>query len=114
VNFGDRNAPEPDRVPGRSGYSSGNRDGDVLIEETNNLVEQLDQRTTSHYDTATCPDAGMRLSVALEIVGAHGFAEIAPVVAAAPVLGQSQLAHDGLEARVGAHVALERQPRRGD
>ena len=53
VYFGDRNAPEPDRVPGRSGYSSGHWDGDVLVVETNNLVEQLDQRTTPHSDEAT-------------------------------------------------------------
>ena len=53
VYFGDRNAPEKDRVPGRSGYSSGRWEGDVLVVETNNLVEQLDQRTTPHSDEAT-------------------------------------------------------------
>lgn len=52
VYFGERNAPEADRVPGRSGYSSGHWDGDVLVVETNNLVEQLDQRTTPHSEDA--------------------------------------------------------------
>ena len=52
VYFGDRNAPEPDRVPGRSGYSSGRWDGDVLVVETGNLVEQLDHRTTPHSGEA--------------------------------------------------------------
>lgn len=53
VYFGTRNAPEADRVPGRMGYSSGRWDADVLVVETNNLVEQLDQRTTPHSANAT-------------------------------------------------------------
>jgi hypothetical protein len=53
VYFGDRNMPEADRVPGRSGYSSGRWEGDVLVVETNNLVEQLDQRSTPHSGDAT-------------------------------------------------------------
>lgn len=53
VYFGARNAPEQDRVPGRTGYSSGRWEGDVLVIETSNLVEQLDQRTTPHSDEAT-------------------------------------------------------------
>jgi hypothetical protein len=53
VYIGDRNAPEQDRVPGRNGYSSGHWEGDVLVVETNNLVEQLDQRTTPHSADAT-------------------------------------------------------------
>ena len=53
VYFGDRNAPERDRVPGRTGYSSGRWEGDVLVVETDNLVEALDQRTTPHSDAAT-------------------------------------------------------------
>jgi hypothetical protein len=52
VYFGDRNAVEADRVPGRNGYSSGHWEGDVLVVETNNLVDQVDQRTTSHSDEA--------------------------------------------------------------
>lgn len=73
VYFGDRNAPEADRVPGRSGYSSGRWEGDVLVVETNNLVEQLDQRTTPHseeaviverYRLAGKDDQGRRLLVA--------------------------------------------------
>jgi hypothetical protein len=53
VYFGDRNAAEADRVPGRNGYSSGRWEGDVLVVETDNLVDQVDQRTTSHSDEAT-------------------------------------------------------------
>lgn len=53
VYFGERNMPEKDRVPGRLGYSSGRWEGDVLVVETNNLVEQLDQRTTPHSDETT-------------------------------------------------------------
>ena len=53
VYFGEHNVPEQDRVPGRSGYSSGHWEGDVLVVQTNNLVEQLDQRTTPHSGDAT-------------------------------------------------------------
>jgi len=52
VYLGDRNAPEKDRVPGRNGYSSGRWEGDVLVVETDNLVDQVDQRNTSHSDQA--------------------------------------------------------------
>jgi hypothetical protein len=53
VYFGERNAVEADRVPGRNGYSSGHWEGDTLVVETDNLVDQIDQRTTSHSDQAT-------------------------------------------------------------
>jgi hypothetical protein len=53
VYFGSRNAAEADRVPGRNGYSSGRWEGDTLVVETDNLVDQIDQRTTSHSDQAT-------------------------------------------------------------
>jgi hypothetical protein len=53
IYFGDRNAPEADRVPGRNGYSSGRWEGDTLVVETNNLVDQVDQRNTSHSANAT-------------------------------------------------------------
>ena len=53
VYFGDRNMPEADRVPGRNGYSSGHWEGDTLVVETDNLVDQVDQRSTSHSDQAT-------------------------------------------------------------
>lgn len=53
VYFGARNMPDEDRVPGRTGYSSGRWEGDVLVVETDNLVEQLDQRTSPHSDEAT-------------------------------------------------------------
>ena len=52
VYFGDRNAAQEDRVPGRNGYSSGRWEGDVLVVETDNLVDQVDQRNTSHSDQA--------------------------------------------------------------
>lgn len=52
VYIGARNAPEQDRVPGRNGYSSGHWEGDVLVVHTDNLVEQLDQRTSPHSDEA--------------------------------------------------------------
>jgi hypothetical protein len=52
IYFGDRNAPPEDRVPGRNGYSSGRWEGDVLVVETDNLVDQVDQRSTSHSDQA--------------------------------------------------------------
>jgi hypothetical protein len=53
VYFGDRNAPQEDRVPGRNGYSSGRWDGDTLVVETDNLIDQIDQRNTSHSEQAT-------------------------------------------------------------
>ncbi len=52
VYFGDRNMTLKDRVPGRSGYSSGRWEGNVLVIETTQLVEQLDQRTTPHSEEA--------------------------------------------------------------
>lgn len=51
IYFGARNAAEEDRVPGRNGYSSGRWEGDVLVVETDNLVEQVDQRI-AHSDQA--------------------------------------------------------------
>ena len=51
VYFGDRNAEQKDRVPGRNGYSSGRWEGDTLVVETDNLVEQVDQRY-AHSDAA--------------------------------------------------------------
>jgi hypothetical protein len=51
--FGARNAPQADRVPGRNGYSAAHWEGDTLVVETDNLVDQVDQRTTSHSDAAT-------------------------------------------------------------
>ncbi len=48
IYFGDRNAPQADRVPGRNGYSSGRWEGDTLVVETDNLSEQVDQRPYNH------------------------------------------------------------------
>jgi hypothetical protein len=53
IYFGDRNAPEADRVPDRDGYSSGHWEGDTLVVETDNLMDALDQRSTPHSDEAT-------------------------------------------------------------
>jgi hypothetical protein len=50
--LGKRNAEEKDRVPGRNGYSSAHWDGNTLVVETNNLVDQVDQRY-AHSDQAT-------------------------------------------------------------
>jgi hypothetical protein len=51
VYFGDRNAPQADRIPGRGGYSSGRWEGETLVVETDNLVEILDERYP-HSDQA--------------------------------------------------------------
>jgi hypothetical protein len=53
IYFGERNAVQADRVPGRNGYSSGRWEGDTLVVETDNLVDQVDQRNTSHSGNAT-------------------------------------------------------------
>jgi hypothetical protein len=53
IYFGDRNAPEADRVPDRNGYSQGHWEGDTLVVETDNLLDALDQRSTPHSDEAT-------------------------------------------------------------
>jgi len=50
--FGARNAEQADRVPGRNGYSTAHWEGDTLVVETDNLVDQVDQRNTSHSDQA--------------------------------------------------------------
>ncbi len=51
VYFGSRNAEQKDRVPGRNGYSSGRWEGDTLVVETDNLVDQVDQQY-AHSDEA--------------------------------------------------------------
>ena len=51
--FGARNAAQEDRVPGRNGYSSARWEGDTLVVETDNLIDQVDQRNTNHSDQAT-------------------------------------------------------------
>jgi hypothetical protein len=51
IYFGERNASQEDRVPGRNGYSTGRWEGDTLVVETDNLVDQVDQRTP-HSDQA--------------------------------------------------------------
>jgi hypothetical protein len=49
--IGSRNVPEPDRLPGRNGYSSARWEGDTLVVDTTQLVEQVDQRYP-HSDRA--------------------------------------------------------------
>jgi len=49
--MGSRAVPEADRLPGRNGYSAARWDGDALVVETANLVEQVDQRYP-HSDRA--------------------------------------------------------------
>src|SRR5688572_14566015 len=51
VYFGSRNMAPEDRIPGRNGYSSGRWEGDTLIVETTNLIEQVDQQY-AHSDQA--------------------------------------------------------------
>ena len=51
VYLGDRIVPENDRLPGRNGHSTGRWEGDTLVVETTNLVEQVDQRY-AHSDRA--------------------------------------------------------------
>lgn len=50
VFFGDRNAPEADRIPSRSGYSEGRWEGNTLVITTNNLVDAVDQGTPHSED----------------------------------------------------------------
>jgi hypothetical protein len=52
VYLGDRIVPPADRLPGRNGHSTGRWEGDTLVVETTNLVEQADQRY-AHSDKAT-------------------------------------------------------------
>ncbi len=52
VYLGSRNADQKDRVPGRNGYSSARWEGDTLVVETDNLVDQIDQRY-AHSENAT-------------------------------------------------------------
>jgi len=51
VYLGDRIVSEADRLPGRNGHSTGRWEGDTLVVETSNLVEQADQRY-AHSDKA--------------------------------------------------------------
>jgi len=51
VYLADRVVPEADRLPGRNGHSTGRWEGDTLVVETSNLVEQADQRY-AHSDKA--------------------------------------------------------------
>ena len=44
VYLADRIVPEADRLPGRNGHSSARWEGDTLVVETTNLIEQVDQR----------------------------------------------------------------------
>ncbi len=51
VYLADRIVPEADRLPGRNGHSTARWEGDTLVVETTNLVEQVDQRY-AHSDKA--------------------------------------------------------------
>ncbi|HTQ99968.1 MAG TPA: hypothetical protein VMH83_08255 [Candidatus Acidoferrum sp.] len=50
--LGDRQIKQADRVAGRNGYSGAHWEGDTLVVETDNLVEQLDE-TYPHSENAT-------------------------------------------------------------
>ena len=73
VYLGARNAPQEDRVPGRNGYSSGHWEGATFVVETDNLVDQIDERMAhsdeakivERYHLEAAPDAqGRRVLVA--------------------------------------------------
>jgi len=51
IYFGSKAAPPADRIPDRNGYSVGRWEGDVLVVETTNLKEQVDQQY-AHSDQA--------------------------------------------------------------
>jgi hypothetical protein len=51
VYLADRIVPEADRLPGRNGHSTARWEGDTLVVETTNLIEQVDQRY-AHSDKA--------------------------------------------------------------
>lgn len=88
IYFGDRNAAQADRVPGRNGYSSGRWEGDTLIVETDNLVDQVDQRY-AHSESARivekyrleAPDAQGRRVLAVEMTLTDPDFYTAPVTA---------------------------------
>jgi hypothetical protein len=88
VYFGARNAPEQDRIPGRTGYSSGRWEGDTLVIETTGLVEQLDNRTAPHSADATIveryrlegPDAQGRRSLVAQVTMTDPMFYTQPVV----------------------------------
>lgn len=75
IYFGDRNAAPEDRLPGRNGYSSGRWEGDVLVVETDSLVDQVDQRTphsadakiVERYKLEPNPDAQGRRVLSVEM-----------------------------------------------
>ena len=50
-------------------------------------------------------------SMALEVVVAHGAADIGPLAALAPELGQARFAHQLLEPRIGTRAGVHQQPR---
>jgi len=51
IYLGSKVIPEADRIPDRNGYSVGHWEGDVLVVETDNLKEQVDQQY-AHSDQA--------------------------------------------------------------
>jgi len=71
IYFGARNAAPEDRIPGRNGYSSGRWEGDTLVVETDNLIDQVDGRlphsetakVTERYRVTRDDKGGRRLTV---------------------------------------------------
>ena len=76
IYFGKRNAPPDDRLPGRNGYSSGRWEGQTLVVETDNLVEQFDgpiphsanAKVTERFTVETGKDGKRRLKSAFTVV----------------------------------------------
>jgi len=53
IYIGDRQLPPEQRLPSRSGYSTGHWEGDVLVVKTTDLLDAQDQANHPHSDKAT-------------------------------------------------------------
>jgi hypothetical protein len=90
IYFGARNTPEADRLPGRNGYSSGRWEGQTLVVETTQLVEQVDTRFP-HSDRARIVERYRLESGAKgERVLVIDFELIDPLFYTKPVTGQKK------------------------
>ena len=88
--LGSRTVPEADRLPGRKGYSAARWDGDALVVETTNLVEQVDQRYP-HSDRAQVVERyQLTRSLRGERVLVIDMTKTDPVFYTRPVTGQKK------------------------
>jgi len=67
VYIGERQLAPADRLPSRHGYSKGHWDGDVLVVETTDLLDGVDQSQHPHSDQATIVE---RFSLGTDAKGA--------------------------------------------